>query len=106
MVSVSPSSHNGMGSIIWPGRTVFRVWAPHADSVSVAGTFNNWSRGANPQATEGNGYCSADVSGATARDQYRYLIASRSKELLRNSAIKLSQDSSLHCVISIEACPI
>jgi len=28
---------------------------------------------ANPLASEGNGYCSADVSGATARDQYRYL---------------------------------
>jgi hypothetical protein len=27
MRSVSPSSHSGMGSIIYPGGTVFRVWA-------------------------------------------------------------------------------
>ena len=25
------------------GSVVFRVWAPHAESVSVAGDFNNWS---------------------------------------------------------------
>lgn len=82
-----------MGAIIYPGGTAFRVWAPHADRVFVTGTFNNWLKRPNPLASEGNGYWSVDVSGATGRDQYRYLIASSAKELLCNSAIKISQDS-------------
>jgi 1,4-alpha-glucan branching enzyme len=36
------------------------VWAPNAASVAVAGSFNNWSKQADPLAAEGNGYWSAD----------------------------------------------
>ena len=27
---------------------MFRTWAPHAKSVSIVGTFNNWDRNAHP----------------------------------------------------------
>ena len=40
----------------------FRVWAPHAQGVSVVGDFNNWDQGANPLVRDGEirmtRYCS------------------------------------------------
>jgi len=38
-----------MGAIPGRGGTTFRVWAPHADAVSVVGSFNDWS----PEAARG-----------------------------------------------------
>jgi 1,4-alpha-glucan branching enzyme len=32
----------GMGSILHAQGVAFRVWAPHAQHVSVIGSFNNW----------------------------------------------------------------
>lgn len=52
----------------------FRVWAPFASSVGVAGTFNCWSLTANPLVSEGNGFWSADVEGARAGDQYKFVL--------------------------------
>ena len=39
----SPSSRPGMGSLPFAGGAAFRVWAPHAEAVAVAGDFNDWS---------------------------------------------------------------
>jgi len=83
MHGVTPSSHSGMGVIAYQGGVAFRVWAPHADKVFVTGTFNNWSKTANPMASEGNGYWSIDIQDAKAGDQYRYMIVSGSEELSR-----------------------
>ncbi len=33
----------GMGAVPHASGTTFRVWAPFASSVSVAGDFNDWS---------------------------------------------------------------
>ncbi len=57
----------------------FRVWAPNARSVSVPGDFNNWSTTATrlgKELTNGlwNGVWSADVSNATAGQQYKYYL--------------------------------
>lgn len=70
-----------MGSVLFDGGTAFRVWAPFASAVFVAGTFNNWSETANPLASEGNGYWSTDVPGVKAGDEYKYVI--------RNGALTL-----------------
>ena len=78
-----PSPHPGMGSIPHGDDTTFRVWAPHAERVSVVGTFNEWSPSAHPLAREGNGYWSADVPGAGPGDRYRYLIGAGGEELSR-----------------------
>ena len=64
----------GMGAIIHENGVSFRVWAPHAERVAVAGDFNDWSKTANVLASEGNGYWSADVPGAQPGQEYRYLV--------------------------------
>lgn len=68
------SSHTGMGSIVYTGGVAFRVWAPFATSVAVAGSFNSWSDSANPLVSEGNGYWSVDVDGASDGDLYKFVI--------------------------------
>ena len=82
--TVSPSSHTGMGAIVYQGGVAFRVWAPHASQVFVAGTFNNWSRHRTPLAREGNGYWSADVPQAGPDDEYQFVIRRGRRALLRS----------------------
>ena len=82
--NVSPSSKPGMGSRPYPGGTAFRVWAPFASQVHVAGTLNNWSETSHPFASEGNGYWSVDVADAKAGDEYKYVISSGSNKFWRN----------------------
>lgn len=78
-----PSNRPGMGAWPYPGGVAFRVWAPHADRVYVAGTFNAWSKTAHPLANEGNGYWSADVPQAGIGDEYKYIIINGAQELWR-----------------------
>ena len=74
-----------MGSIPHEGGTTFRVWAPHARAVGVAGSFNEWSAKDSPLAPDGDsGYWSADVAGAGDGDEYRFVIGSDDVERWRN----------------------
>ncbi len=67
-----PSARSGMGAIPYTGGVTFRVWAPNATSVGVSGTFNSW--GVRSLASEGNGYWSTDVAGASAGQMYKFVI--------------------------------
>ncbi|HSU14075.1 alpha-amylase family glycosyl hydrolase [Longimicrobium sp.] len=74
-----PSAREGMGAVPYADEgggagVAFRVWAPHADGVSVSGSFNGNDPGATPLAPEGDGYWSADVSGAGPGDEYKFAI--------------------------------
>ena len=71
----SPSPHRGMGAVLHPGGTSFRVWAPHAEAVSVAGTFNGWSAAVHPLAAEGAGFWSADAAGVGVGAEYKFVVA-------------------------------
>jgi 1,4-alpha-glucan branching enzyme len=73
----------GMGAIVQQDRVSFRVWAPHAREVAVAGDFNGWSRSKTPLAREGNGFWSVDVPDARPGQEYRYLIRYGETELWR-----------------------
>ncbi len=64
-----------MGASPYQGGTTFRVWAPFAAQVFVAGDFNNWSTTSDPLFTENNGYWSVDVPGAGVGQQYKYVIS-------------------------------
>ena len=80
---LQPSAHAGMGAVVYGGGVAFRVWAPNASSVAVAGGFNGWSRDKSPLAREGGGYWSADFDGAGPGDAYRFVIRGPAGELWR-----------------------
>ncbi|QDU79630.1 1,4-alpha-glucan branching enzyme GlgB [Polystyrenella longa] len=64
----------GMGSIIHEAGVAFRVWAPHAEQVSVIGNFNNWNPEDHLMEQEGNGYWYLNIEQAKAGDEYQYWI--------------------------------
>lgn len=72
-----PHAGNNLGSIPYPPGgpyqgVSFRVWAPHAESVSVQSPITNESL---PLAEEGaTGYWCKDVAGATVNELYDYVI--------------------------------
>jgi 1,4-alpha-glucan branching enzyme len=72
-----------MGASPFDGGVTFRVWAPFADAVGVAGDFNGWSSDASPLASEGNGYWSADVRRVAAGHRYKYAIRNGDQTLWR-----------------------
>ena len=63
-----------MGAIPDAKGVTFRVWAPHAEKVYVIGSFNGWKMVSTPLVREDNGFWSAKVLGAKAKDEYRYMI--------------------------------
>ena len=64
----------GMGAIVSKQGTTFRVWAPNADKVFVAGNFNNWNKTQTELTLEDNGYWSINTADAKAGDEYKYII--------------------------------
>ncbi|MFK7883750.1 MAG: alpha-amylase family glycosyl hydrolase [Phycisphaerales bacterium] len=68
------SAKSGMGAWADSGDTTFRVWAPNATTVSVAGSFNSFSSTANPLVSEAGGTWSVDVPGDQRGETYKYVI--------------------------------
>jgi len=66
------------------GGVAFRVWAPHAQRVSIIGSFNDWSSDRHPMQAEENGNWYADVAEAHIGDQYKYLLTTAHGEFKRN----------------------
>jgi 1,4-alpha-glucan branching enzyme len=63
-----------MGAVPYEQGVTFRVWAPFASAVAVAGSFNAWSTRAAPLSPDGGGYWSTDVDGAGVGDEYKFVI--------------------------------
>jgi len=72
--ALSASSRPGMGAMPYSGGTTFRVWAPGASRVFVAGDWNGWSDSANELGNEFNGNFSGDIAGANRWQKYKYVI--------------------------------
>jgi 1,4-alpha-glucan branching enzyme len=81
-----PSDRPGMGAKpnAEKSATSFRVWAPNADSVCVAGEFNQWNSLNLPLVPEDNGYWSFDVRDAFPGQEYRYVIRRGDQTLWRS----------------------
>ncbi len=62
----------GMGAIPSEDGTTFRVWAPHAETVAVAGSFNKWRD--IPLEPEEDGYWAGHVAAAQPGDEYRFVV--------------------------------
>jgi 1,4-alpha-glucan branching enzyme len=77
------STRGGMGAIPFEGGVTFRVWAPHADAVSVIGSFNDWDPGRDLLSAEDGGTWSTDVAGAADGDEYRFTIRADGRLLYR-----------------------
>jgi 1,4-alpha-glucan branching enzyme len=76
---VPASDRGGMGAVVFDDGTSFRVWAPHARHVSVAGDFNGWSMTADPLTHEGNGYWSAFAGFARVGHRYKFVIVNEER---------------------------
>ncbi len=68
------SAKSGLGAWVDSEDTSFRVWAPNATTVAVAGSFNSWSTSANPLVAEAGGTWSVDVAGNLDTETYKYVI--------------------------------
>ena len=73
----------GIGAIPHPRGVTFRVWAPNADAVAVAGSFNDWNTSRNPLTAEAGGTWSADVAEASAGDEYKFAVRAGGIETLQ-----------------------
>ncbi|MDE5995247.1 MAG: 1,4-alpha-glucan branching protein GlgB [Oscillospiraceae bacterium] len=68
------------------GSVVFRVWAPNAQSVSVAGDFNNWSDTENVMTKiSDGGIWECVIQGVNVYDAYKYSILTGSGKRLMKS---------------------
>jgi 1,4-alpha-glucan branching enzyme len=64
-----------MGAVPYEGGATFRVWAPFASDVAVAGSFNGWRPGTIPLGRDGDsGYWSCDVPGVAVGEQYKFVL--------------------------------
>lgn len=55
----------------------FRLWAPHAKSVSIIGAFNAWNREKNPMEQISEGIWECTVPGIKTFDLYKYSIETK-----------------------------
>ena len=86
----------GMGARLLPGGgTSFRVWAPNAERVQVAGSFTDWAARAVDLVHEGSGYWSGDVADACYLDEYKYLLTHQNQTLWKNDPYAREVTSSI-----------
>ncbi len=65
--------------------TVFRVWAPNADKVSLCGDFSDWESGIPMERGEGNGgIWEVTVEGVSEYDCYKYRIENGTKTVYKS----------------------
>ena len=74
-----------MGALPLDSKTTeFRVWAPHANFVSVVGEFNRWAVKADPLEREKDGVWSRKVQGARVGQQYQFYLENEEQKLTKN----------------------
>ncbi len=64
------------------GEYYFRVWAPHARSISVVGDFNDWDRNADPCVLISDGVWEAKLKNLAQFTAYKYSIETRKGNII------------------------
>lgn len=91
---------DGMGATCYPEGVNYRVWAPHAKSVSVVGNFNDWKEDKNPLVQEENGFWSALIENSKEGDEYKFFLKTPSGDFMRNDPYSLKMTNSAgNCVV-------
>nr|MCR5041796.1 1,4-alpha-glucan branching enzyme [Clostridia bacterium] len=67
-------AYDYFGSHPAPGGAVFRVWAPNARAVSLAGEFNGWNCDSHPMTDLGDGVYETVVEGIERYCAYKYCV--------------------------------
>ncbi|MBP3691873.1 MAG: 1,4-alpha-glucan branching protein GlgB, partial [Clostridia bacterium] len=73
-----------MGAHTADGKTLFRVWAPNAHSVSVVGDFNGWNQSANPMQRNMHGVWETEICGLKQFDTYKYAVTNFGHTVLKS----------------------
>lgn len=81
--AVNRAKFAGMGPVVLEGGVGFRVWAPHADKVSVIGSFNGWDPTSHVMEAEQHGLWSIFIEQAKPGDKYKYEIINGESKLQR-----------------------
>ena len=74
------NAYEFLGSFLYKGKTVFRVWAPNARGVSVVGDFNNWDIAASPMQKVADGIWETEIEGLKEYDNYKYAVTAENYE--------------------------
>jgi len=77
VLATAPSPFAGhMGPVSTNGGTSFRVWAPHADTVTLAGEFNSWNMSNTPLAPDdiSSNFWSIFISNISFNSEYKFVI--------------------------------
>lgn len=80
----SQKTSESMGAIPSDNGSTFRVWAPHADKISVVGNFNDWQEDKHLLNREENGYWAVYVPEARAQQEYKYIIYNGNDRCYKN----------------------
>ncbi len=88
-------SYEYLGAHFQPdGSVVFRVWAPHAQGVSVVGDFNGWNSGAHPMRPLTGGVWETVIEGLHVFDVYKFAIRAKDgRELLKSDPYALHTET-------------
>ena len=81
--AVDATQAAGMGPIVLDRGVAFRVWAPHADNVSVIGDFNDWGSKASVMERDQGGCWYTYIEAAKPGDQYKYEISNGERTFQR-----------------------
>ncbi len=77
------NSYEYFGSFYKEESTLFRVWAPDADTVSVVGDFNGWNGYTNVMKRSETGTFELSIPGIKIFDNYKYAVTKGDKTVLK-----------------------
>lgn len=82
--SFTSEAYKYLGSHYTDEKTIFRVYAPHAQSVSVVGDFNNWDGNSSVmKKIDSRGIWEIEIDNIKIYDNYKYQITAFNKTFLK-----------------------